>query len=42
MTIETNAFELVLSGRVHAHRGKAYLLPTMMLRVPVTGEVPMR
>jgi hypothetical protein len=40
--IEGDAFELVLSGRVHTHRGQAYLLPTMMLRVPVTGVVPMR
>lgn len=37
-----DAYELVLSGRVHTHRGEPYLLPTMLLRVPVTGVVPMQ
>lgn len=35
--IDGNAFELVLSRRVFTHQGQA-----SMLRVPVTGVVPMR
>ncbi len=37
-----DAHQLTVSGRVHTHNGQAYLLPTMMLRVPVTGIVPMQ
>ncbi|MEM9374033.1 MAG: hypothetical protein AAGA55_10355 [Planctomycetota bacterium] len=37
-----DASEVVLSGRVHVHRGEAYLLPTMMTRIGTTGIVPMR
>ncbi len=34
--------EVALSGRVYVHRGRAYLLPTMMTRVRVADIVPMR
>ncbi len=34
--------EMVLSGRVHTHRGVGYLMPTMMLRVTTTDIVPGR
>lgn len=37
-----DAHELIVSGRIHTHRGQAYLLPTMMLRVPGTGVAPMQ
>ncbi len=37
-----DAHQLTVSGRIHTHQGQAYLLPTMMLRVPVTGVVPMQ
>ncbi len=37
-----DAHQLTVSGRVHTHNGQAYLLPTTMLRVPVTGVVPMQ
>jgi len=37
-----DAHELIVSGRIHTHRGQAYLLPTMMLRVPGTGVTPMQ
>ena len=40
--VEADAFELRVSGRVHTFEGQAYLLPTMMLEVPVTGVVPMQ
>ena len=40
--LDGDAFELLVSGRVHTHDGTLSLLPTMMLRVPVTGLVPMR
>lgn len=35
--IDSDAFELASPGWVRAGRRQAYLLPTMMLRVPVTG-----
>lgn len=34
--------EMVLSGRVHTHRGVGYLMPTMMLRVQPRDIVPGR
>lgn len=40
--VDADAFQLVVSGRIHTHAGQAYVLPTMMLQVPVTGVVPMQ
>lgn len=40
--VSGDAFQLVVSGRVHTHDGQTYLLPTMMQHVPVTGVVPMQ
>ncbi|MCC5823589.1 MAG: hypothetical protein LAT64_10370 [Phycisphaerales bacterium] len=40
--VEADAFQLQVSGRVHTFKGEAYLLPTMMLEVPVSGIVPMQ
>ena len=37
-----DAYQLVVSGRVHTYEGQAYLLPTMVLSVPANGLVPMQ
>lgn len=40
--IDGDAYQLVVSGRVHTYAGQAYLLPTMVLSVPANGLVPMQ
>lgn len=40
--IDGDAYQLVVSGRVHTYEGQAYLLPTMVLSVPANGLVPMQ